>query len=419
MTLLLPLLACSLFLSVASQQDIFLGEKTETGYIDVGRGKLFYWLFEPRDKSAINDAPVLMWLTGGPGCSSSMALFYEVGPFNIKDDLTLKNNTFAWNNKAYLLLMDQPVGTGFSTAADYVVNEEQIGQDMYTFLNGFFKNHTALSTHPFYIAGESYAGHYVPAIGAYIMRQPGNEIKLQGIAIGNGLVSPYYQYAKYADYAAEWGKVSPVTRPVLNFFFYVCQGLIYLNLWPLAMMECQVNMMFIMGITFYPFFNPYDITKPCDNPPLCYDFSNVGKFLDQQVVRQRIGVGDRSYTDCDQIVHYFLLADWWFDFSPDVQYLLDEKKVKVMVYSGEKDFICNWRGGEAWVNNFEWDGHAEYNKLQYANMTYGAKNEVAANYKAYGKMSFVKVLGAGHMAPMDQPGFCLELINKFMFKGIA
>jgi cathepsin A (carboxypeptidase C) len=44
-----------------------------------------------------------------------------------------------------------------------------------------------------------------------------------------------------------------------------------------------------------------------------------------------------------------LLGDWILDLSDQVAYLLDNG-VKGLVYSGDKDFICNWRGGEAWTN---------------------------------------------------------------------
>jgi len=395
--------------------DIFLDEKMETGYIDVGRGELFYWFFEPRNKKP--DSPVLMWLTGGPGCSSSVALFFENGPFNINDDLTLKKNPYSWNNDAYVLFMDQPVGTGFSTVRDYVVNEEQIGQDMYLFLNKFFAKHPDLWSHAFYISGESYAGHYVPAIGAYILRQPDNKINLKGIAIGNGLVSPLDQYGKYSSYAVEAGVHPAWAYPITNLGFYICQGLIYLNLWPIATMECQVNLMLILGPTFYPFFNPYDVRLKCDKPPLCYDFSRVGTFLAKPEVRKAIGVRENMrYTDCSMIVHYFLIADWWFDFAPDVAYSLDKHNAKVMVYSGDKDFVCNWRGGEAWVHNFKWSGAGELTKMDYKKWT--VKGEEAAHYKAYKNLSFVRILDAGHMAPMDKPAYTLEMINKFMFEGI-
>jgi len=72
---------------------------------------------------------LVLWLTGGPGCASEVALFFENGPYTINDDLTLKQNPYSWNRVSNLLYVDQPVGTGFSKAAKithYDTNEEAI-----------------------------------------------------------------------------------------------------------------------------------------------------------------------------------------------------------------------------------------------------------------------------------------------------
>jgi cathepsin A (carboxypeptidase C) len=66
-----------------------------------------------------------VWLTGGPGCASELAIFYENGPFTINEDLTLKKNEYSWNNNSNMLFVDQPVGTGYSRCKlnGYVHNE--------------------------------------------------------------------------------------------------------------------------------------------------------------------------------------------------------------------------------------------------------------------------------------------------------
>lgn len=64
-------------------------------------------------------------------------------------------------------------------------------------------------------------------------------------------------------------------------------------------------------------------------------------------------------------VHTFLLGDWITDLSSQVGYLLDNG-VKGLVYSGDKDFICNWRGGEAWTKAMKWKGQEEYNQKEYS-----------------------------------------------------
>lgn len=56
------------------------------------------------------------------------------------------------------------------------------------------------------------------------------------------------------------------------------------------------------------------------------------------------------------VVHTFLLGDWMLNLAPKVTDILNDGTVDVLVYSGDKDFICNWRGGEAWSDGCKWDG---------------------------------------------------------------
>ena len=91
------------------------GVKQYSGYIDLSTGAkhLFYWAFESRNDPATD--PVILWMTGGPGCSSEVALFGENGPCSVtpsgNDTLT---NPYSWNSKASVIYIDQPAGTGFS-----------------------------------------------------------------------------------------------------------------------------------------------------------------------------------------------------------------------------------------------------------------------------------------------------------------
>lgn len=65
---------------------------------------MFYWLFKSRNN--IDEDPLVVWLTGGPGCSSEVAIFAENGPFTVKEDITLLRNDYSWNSKANVLYVD-------------------------------------------------------------------------------------------------------------------------------------------------------------------------------------------------------------------------------------------------------------------------------------------------------------------------
>jgi carboxypeptidase C (cathepsin A) len=153
---------------------------------------MFYWLFKSRREAS---DPLVFWLTGGPGCSSEMAVFYENGPFSINDDLTLKNNPYSWSDVSNIVFVDNPIGTGFSEVSELdhlESSEDQIAATMYLFLEGFVQANPEFKGRDFYITGESYAGHYIPAIAYYLTHNVESlSVNFKGVAIGNGWVDPY------------------------------------------------------------------------------------------------------------------------------------------------------------------------------------------------------------------------------------
>ncbi|PIA14990.1 peptidase S10, serine carboxypeptidase [Coemansia reversa NRRL 1564] len=83
---------------------------------DSGQAKLFYWYF-PAIAPKIEKPPLLLWLQGGPGSSSMIGLFTEMGPLELTDDGEFFRRNVTWANEYDLLFVDQPAGTGFSSVS--------------------------------------------------------------------------------------------------------------------------------------------------------------------------------------------------------------------------------------------------------------------------------------------------------------
>jgi cathepsin A (carboxypeptidase C) len=66
-----------------------------------------------------------------------------------------------------------------------------------------------------------------------------------------------------------------------------------------------------------------------------------------------------------------------------------------LVYSGDKDFVCNWRGGEAWTNNLEWSGKQAFNQANYTEFAPNGKS--VGQFKEVENFAFLRVYDAGHM----------------------
>lgn len=101
-------------------------------------GNLFFWLF--KNRHIANKQRTVLWLNGGPGCSSMDGALMEVGPYRVNKDGTLRLQDGSWDEFANVLFVDQPVGTGFSyvDTNSYVHEMDQMADQMISFLKSFF-----------------------------------------------------------------------------------------------------------------------------------------------------------------------------------------------------------------------------------------------------------------------------------------
>nr|XP_010920652.1 serine carboxypeptidase-like [Elaeis guineensis] len=380
--------------------------------------KMFYFFFESRGKSS---DPVVIWLTGGPGCSSELALFYENGPFKIADNMSLIWNDYGWDKVSNLIFVDQPTGTGFSYSTDLRdlrYSEKGVSNDLYDFLQAFFREHPKYLKNEFYITGESYAGHYIPAAAARVYRgnkeKQGLQLNLKGFAIGNGLTDPEIQYGAYADYALDMGIIGESAYKSISKIYPLCELGVKLC-GPSGVIGCLAsyvvcNSIFTSIMLLAGDMNYYDIRKKCEGS-LCYDFSNMEKFLNQKSVRDALGVGEKKFVSCSPLVYEAMITDWMKNLEVGIPTLIDDG-IRLLVYAGEYDLICNWLGNFRWVNSMEWSGHQIFAEVPMLPFVVDGKE--AGRLKSYGPLSFLKVHDAGHMVPMDQPRAALEMLNRWL-----
>lgn len=72
------------------------GVKSYSGYVDIAPEQhIFWWFFETRNGNPSN-APLTVWINGGPGSSSMIGLFQELGPCTIDANYNVVNNPYAW-----------------------------------------------------------------------------------------------------------------------------------------------------------------------------------------------------------------------------------------------------------------------------------------------------------------------------------
>ncbi|XP_057545415.1 serine carboxypeptidase-like 13 isoform X1 [Amaranthus tricolor] len=173
----------------------------ETGYIGVGKleeVELFYYFIESERDPAID--PLLLWLTGGPGCSAFSGLVFEIGPltfnysasYSSTDTPKFQLNPYSWTKVANIIFLDSPVGTGFSygTTADAYYSDDILqSQYIYEFLRKWLTRHSKFKANHLYVSGDSYSGKIVPIVVQEILNGNKNKlvpkINIKGYILGN------------------------------------------------------------------------------------------------------------------------------------------------------------------------------------------------------------------------------------------
>jgi len=398
------------------------------GYFKIDKRKskknYFYWFFEARE--APHDSPLILWLTGGPGCSGEIALFTENGPCQItKDGKKTTPNKFSWNSKANLLFVDQPAGAGFSFGDESDNTEKMVSNDLYHFLQEFVKKYPKYHKLPFYIFGESYAGHFVPALGHRVFtgnkNKDGEYLALKGIGIGNGLTDPATQYAYYPQMAFNSATtpkaVSKERFAAMERAVPKCTS--YIKSCEKDHAACGTAFNYCAQTMISPIqeraINVYDLRQKCLHPPLCYDMSAMSTFLSSKTVKKKLGV-KKSWRECNFGVNGRFHTDWMISQKDKIPPLL-KNGIRTIVYAGDVDFICNWMGNKAWTLNMDWHGKKGFNAAKdkaWKMDNRGKKNEVVGRERTHGGFTFLQIHKAGHMVPMDQPKVALHMLNSFL-----
>ena len=421
-----------------------------------GHKYFFYWLFEP--ETVDDGTPLLIWLNGGPGCSSMEGLFLENGPIQWTlvngSNLMLQQNPYSWHNApAYTLYIDQPVGTGlsFTTNRGYPTNDEKVNVDFYYFLTSFFDLHAEKFVEddsvnrPVFFSGESHAGHYIPSMMNFILKQNTKNkeltIPLSGAAIGNGWIDPIYQYAA-AEAAYGHGLLGLAQVDALAISEKKCQDLLnqgnYRSDICLGLLDEIVDKSFGLIAPFHV--SQYDVRvserkgSPRSFPKghraiECYlggiqipkwESGDMDCQVHQPVLETLHATAAQNayhvYKECAKPPYSALAHQDGKGVVDDiVEVLQHPSKPRLLFFNGVQDLVCNHVGNEKALENLPWAGRTQWIEApRYAWISSHDKGKPAGFMKEFQNLLFLKVLDAGHMVPMDQPDKSLEMMAIFM-----
>ena len=335
-----------------------------SGYLSALNGSfLHYWFFESQNDPAKD--PVVLWLNGGPGCSSMLGALTENGPISLKRNGSVQLNPFGWNQKANMIYLEAPPGVGFSYNLNgkYDTGDNQTAENNFAALKSFFEKFPHLKNNEFFISGESYGGIYIPTLAIRVVKNkfPKN---FKGILIGNG----------YLD-------VEILSNSVLHYYYYF--GLMESSTWDNVIENCCPNVSNrkcdIVGnkndscirelskpINFR-YLNPYNIYENCilkdqttqelsvkhiitnymslKTFPPCDDFTYLETYLNTEELKKSLHISDKSlrWTECTNLNY----DRQYTSMKSTVNSLLDSG-IQTLIYNGDFDTVCNFLG-DKWL----------------------------------------------------------------------
>ncbi|KAK6501311.1 hypothetical protein TWF481_009152 [Arthrobotrys musiformis] len=432
------------------------GSRQLTGHVNVTQHKsLFFWFHESR-RDPKND-PLIIWLNGGPGASSLMGGFTELGPCMIDDEgKDTVYNKHGWSNFANIIFVDQPAGVGFSTVTNssYLPYTAQVAAtDFSVFIRRLFKHVIPeFASHKVHFMGESFGGVYFPSILSKILDQQQSLREL-------GLPDPFpkVESVVLADALVDWAtnmigayRTSCVQRPdetgvkgqILN--ATACEDL------SAAIPDCEklgsecrlsmdgptcqaaATVCDEMGESFWDLAragerDPYDMRGDCPDKQLCLGFfeERMIKYFNQPHVLSLLGLPNTTVYEGinDEVNRRW--TEWAYDSVLPVlnkmTQILEESDVRVLVYNGNSDWIINTAGALGWMDIVRWKGNGEFRAADLQPWEYtdddgkrrrGGTTKQAKN----GKLTFASIDKAGHMAPYDQPVALETLVQSWVEK---
>jgi len=359
--------------------------------------ELFYWFAGEADYAA---RPTILWSNGGPGSSSFWGFFLENGPYELVEThdhpvLTPRKN--AWNYYANYLIFEHPLSVTLSFQADDTdvpTNVEAGIQQLYQALLNFIAKHPEITKNPIILAGESYAGTYLPLLSKAILEgnknSPDTALKLRATVLLDAWVNPMVQMAADTRYAFSHGLISEKQKQYLDRNFRRSQ-----------LSKINDAIQAISGAYMA------NIAQTGDPP-----FQPILDYLNRDDVREAIHAkkGIALTDSWSALISDLYAAHINDSYAGVVQDLLGAG-LQIIIISGLNDAKdCNFLGTGDWLNRLKGNAAEQFGVAATIQWTSGDSQQVLGYIQDGGLLSWVKVLNAGHMAVRDQP----QLVNLIM-----
>lgn len=369
-------------------------------YVEVRPGAfIFYWLYYADGTSVGADKkPLVIWVQGGPGLAASgIANFAEIGPL----DMNMQPRNHTWVKGKNLLLIDHPVGTGFSYVTDRCLlarSDRMMATDLSKTIKAFYRTHKEFRKTPSYLFGQSYGGKICPRLGFYLhtaIEKKRLKMNFKGIGIGSGWVDPKESTLAYSNYLYDMGavdrntyiKITAIAKRIAEYIDK--RDYVTANKWNILLYST--------------------ITRESGMEINFNNINQVEPYAALAVLSKKVNDYVKpTLPMVNQSLQWSYLSDEVFEklngsfFVPSTKFLetlLNRTELNIAVYNGNLDVVTPMAGATNWVHKLKWHSAEQFKNAKRIRIN-GFRNGF---YKKAKRFSFWWVFGSGHWVPEDNP----------------
>ncbi|KAI4476395.1 hypothetical protein M0804_013605 [Polistes exclamans] len=416
-TLVVIILSC--LLSESFGKVGFGPGEQDWGYVTVRKySHMFWWLYyTTADVQSYYEKPLVIWLQGGPGASStSYGNFEELGPI----DTNLKPRNYTWVKDYNVLFIDNPVGAGFSyveKSSAYAQTNEQIAIDLVECMKGFLKKLPKFSNVSTYILTESYGGKMGAefALLWYKEQQAGTiKSNLKGIGLGDAWISPIDSVLTWAPFLLSTGMIDSNGYKKIEILANATRDAVNSGRWSMATTLREYTKSTILQVTdnidFYniltklsPFYAPsqthgklssiYTDGDAKYHNLILRDSKSLEDLMNGPVI-SALGLKTFHGRQSDMVFN-MLREDFMKPVVDKVEFLLNETNINVFVYTGQMDLVVDIPGTVLWIDNMHWINSYNWHNAKRVSLV---SDHIIEGYsKHYDNFGLYWVNRAGHM----------------------
>ncbi|XP_068632773.1 retinoid-inducible serine carboxypeptidase-like [Battus philenor] len=364
-----------------------------------GVGDIF-WLFWPTLASDPTTRPLILWLDGVTGVSPSLRTNFEyAGP--IDTDITRVEES--WSNYFNLLLVDSPVGTGYSraeNAANISKNFDDHVDNLVNVVQSFYELHKEYANTPLHIFGQAHGAQLAVALGIRLAELKTLSVNIKSVALGNGMISPDLPLTQIGFYLEELGIIDAEGRAAIEEYTRNLNKLVADGRYEEAF-DAYMSLSQFINEEGHAF--AIDLTDIGQKVPReVRDFFGGEKIsaenfkLMEETVPPLIGLSSDVKYDEQREAAIKAFRNSLMKPSVDkVEYLLQNTNVTVAIYNGNKDAILNTQGQLMWVQNLKWSGQENF--LNTPRETLVRDGAVMGYFRKTPKLQFYWLSNVGQM----------------------